>query len=387
MRIEMIAKSLRGIAAAFVIGTASVAVASVASVSVAQAAGVRAEVGKPLQQALKLAKEGKGPAAMAEIRKAESVKKLTAYERKTIAQMKQYVMVTTGDFSGGVTNATIAKAKFAHDLRARRYHDVVTTDAQLLKKFGVYDFRSQYIVAQAYYQMRQYRTAYDLLKGMGNSDQVIKLRMASASKLGDNAAVSQAAEDLVLKGKKEFWQFLFAAADNTRGLKDEESLGIFRVRVLTDRMRNGDDYSNATQLAILLNYPQEAARIQEAGFKAKVLSGTRQQRLLARARQSAAQQEKQMAALASQAYAAKTGDPLVKLAETYWGIGQYKEALDAAKAGLKKGVKDSDQAQMVLGMAYAGLREHGQAVRAFHRIRGAKAKVVARLWSVYARTR
>ncbi len=56
----MIAKSLRGIAAAFLIGTASVAVATVATVGVAQAAGVRAEVGKPLQEALSLAKAGKG---------------------------------------------------------------------------------------------------------------------------------------------------------------------------------------------------------------------------------------------------------------------------------------------------------------------------------------
>jgi hypothetical protein len=387
MRIEMIAKSLRGIAAAFVIGTASVVVASVASVGVAQAAGVRPAVGKPLQEALNLAKAGKGRAAMAAIRKAEHVSKLTSYERKVIAQTKQYVMVKTGDFSGGVTNATTAKAKFAHDYNARRYHDVVTTDAQLLKKFGVFDFRSQYLVAQAYYQMRQYRTAYDLLQRMGNSDQVINLRMACAVKMGNSAAVGHAAEQLVLKGKKQYWRYLFVAADNTRGLKDEESLGIYRVRVLTGRMRNADDYSQATQLAILLNYPQEAARIQEAGFKAKVLSGTRQERLLARAKQSAAQQEKQMAALANQAHAAKTGDPLVKLAETYWGIGQYKEALAAAKAGIKKGVKDNDHAQMVLGMAYAGLRDHSQAVRAFHRIHGAKAKVVARLWSVYARTR
>ena len=382
----MIAKSLRGVAAAFLIGTASVAVATVATVGVAQAAGVRAEVGKPLQEALKLAKDGKGSAALAEVRKAEGVSHLTAEERKVIDQTKQYVMVKTGDFSGGVTNATTAKAKFAHDYSSRRYHDVVTTDAQLLKKFGAFDGQSELLVAQAYYEMGQYRTAYDLLQRMGSSDQVISLRMAAASKMGNSAAVGSAAEELVLKGQKKYWPYLFTAADNTRGLNDEDSLGIYRVRMLTGFMRNGDDYSNATQIAILLNYPQEAARIEQAGFDAKVLSGTRQERLLARAKESGAQQEKQMDALAKQAHAAKTGDPLVKLAETYWGIGKYQDALDAAQEGVKKGVKDTDQAQMVIGMAYTGLKKGSQAVRAFRKITDPKVKAVANLWSVYART-
>ena len=382
----MIAKSLRGIAAAFLIGTASVAAAGIATVSVAQAAGVRPDVGKPLQEALKLAKAGKGRAAMAEIHKAEGVKKLTAEERKVIDQTKQYVMVKTGDFSGGVNNATTAKAKFAHDYNARRYHEVVTTDAQLLKKYGAFDFRSQLLVAQSYYQMRQYKTAYGLLNRMGDSDQVISLRMATASKMGDSEAVGQAAEQLVLKGQKKYWPYLFTAADNTHGLKDEETLGIYRVRQLTGFMRNADDYSNATQIAILLNYPQEAARIEQSGFDAKVLSGTRQERLLARAKQSAEQQAKQMAALAKSAHAAKTGDALVKLGETYWGIGQYQEALDAAQAGLKKGVKDEDHAQLVIGMAYTGLKKSSQAVRALRKVKDPKAKVVARLWTVYART-
>lgn len=382
----MIAKCLRGVAAALVIGTASVVAVSLSTATVAEAAGVRPQVGKPLQEAIALAKKGNGRAALAKVREAEHVSHLTAEEKKVIGQTKQYVMVATGDFSGGVTNATTAKAKFAHDYSRRRYNDVVTTDAQLLKKYGVFDGRSQLLVAQAYYQMGRYRTAYDLLRRMGNSDSVISLRMAAASKMGDTEAVGHAAEQLVVKGQKKYWRYLFISADNTRGLSDEETLGVYRVRLLTGFMRDADDYSNATQVAILLKYPQEAASISEAGFKAKVLSGTRQERLLARAKQSAAEQQKEMDALVKQAHAAKTGDKLVKLAETYWGIGDYKEALAAAEDGLKKGVTDSDHAHMVLGMAYTGLRRSSQAVRAFRQIKDPKAKAVARLWSVYART-
>ncbi len=322
----MIRNSLRGLSVALVLGTATVAVASLATVGVAQADGVRPAVGKPLQEAVSLAKAGKGSAALAKVRQAEGVGNLTSAERKVIAQTKQYVQVSTGNFSGGVTNSTTAKAKFAADYRAGRYHDVVSTDADLLKKFGAYDFQSQLLVAQAYYQMRDYKTAVRLLKGLGSSEQVVKLKMAAAAKMGDNDAVREAAEGLVLKGQSQFWRYLLTAADNTHGLNDEETLGIYRVRLRTGQMRNQDDYSTATQLAILLGYPQEAVAIQQKGFDDKVLSGIRQQKLLAQAQKAAAEQVAQFGKLVKDAQAAKTGEPLIKLAEVYWGVGKFQEA-------------------------------------------------------------
>lgn len=383
----MIAKSLRGVAAAFLIGTASVAVAGIATIGVAQAAGVRPAVGKPLQEAISLAKAGKSSAAMAKIREAEDVKNLSGDERKVIDQTKEYVAIKTGNFSGGVTNANTAKAKFATDYSARRYRDVVGTDADLLKKYGAYDFQSQLIVAQAYYEMGEYKMAMSLLNGLGSGDQVVSLKMAAASKMGDSQAVGQAAEQLVLKGQTKYWPYLFTAADNTPGLNDEESLGVYRVRLLTGNMRGPEDYSNATQLGILLGYPQEAVAFEQKGFDAKILSGPRQERLMAKAKEGAAQQQAQMAQIDKQAHAAKSGDALIKLSEVYWGLGRYQDGLDAAEAGIKKGVKDSDQAQIALAMNYTGLKKSSQAVRALAKISDPKQKAVARLWSVYARTR
>lgn len=383
----MNAKYLRGVAAALLIGTATVAAAGVSTVSVAEAAGVRPEVGKPLQEAIGLAKSGKGSAAMAKVREAEGVKGLSSAEQKAISQTKEYVAVTTGNFSGGVNNATTAKAKFAADYRAGRYHDVVGQDAEYLKKYGVFDANSQLIVAQAYYQSGQYRAAMKYLDSLGSSAQVVQLKLAVAAKLGDTDAQADAAEALVLRGESKYWPYLFAAADHAPGLSDESTLGIYRVRLLTGNMRNADDYSVTTQIAIQLGYPQEGLAVQQKGFDEKVLSGARQERLLALAKKQAAEQAAKMPAMIKQAQAAKDGDPLLKIAEIQWGMGKYQDAKDSVEAALQKGVKDEGHAQIVLGMADTGLKKTSEAVHALAKVKDPKEKVVAHLWSVYARTK
>lgn len=372
----MIGNSLRGLAVALILGTATVAVASLSTVGVAQAAGVRSSVGKPLQEAISLAKAGKGSAAMAKVRQAESAKNLTGNEKKMIAQTKHYVEVTTGP-----------QAKIYADYNAGRYRDVVTTDAELLRRSGAMNGTYQFVIAGAHFKLGQYRATINALKGLGDSERVVKLRMAAASKLGDSDSVREAAEGLVLKGQKQYWPFLLTAADNTHGLNDEQTLGIYRVRLRTGHMRSQEDYSTATQLGILLGYPQEAVAIQQKGFDDKVLSGTRQQRLLDQAKKAAAEQIATMGKMVKQAHAAKSGDALIKLAEVYWGIDKYQDAVDAAEAGIAKGVKDDNHAELVLGMGYTGLKNKSKAARAFAKIKSdPQEKVIARLWSVYARS-
>lgn len=383
----MIAKSLRGVAAALLIGTASASMAVLSAVNVAEAAGVRPEVGKPLQEAISLAKDGKGSAALAKVKEAESVANLTAAEKQTIAQTQEYIATKTGNFSGGVTNATTAKAKFATDYNGGRYHDVVSSDADLLKKYGAYDGQSQLVVAQAYYEMRDYSSALRLLNGLGDSDSVLSLKMAVAAKLGDSAAQSDVAEKLVLKGQSKYWPYLLSAADNTHGLTDRQTLDVYRVRMLTGQMRNAEDYSNAAQLAILLDLPQEGLDIQQKGFDQKILADGRQERLLDQAKKLTAAQAAKLPALATQADKAKTGDALLKLGEIYTSMGRNADAVSAIESGIAKGVKDPNDAQIRLGRAYLGDKKTSQALKAFASVKDdPKAKMDARLWTVYVRS-
>jgi len=392
----MIGKTLRALSAAFLVGTASIAIAGVATTQMAEAGTVRPAVGKPLQDALSLANSGKINAALAKVKEAESVSDLTSAERDTINQMKNYILAKSGDpsvyenmIASGQGSAAVAKELLSAHYNARQYGKVIQ-DEEVLRRFGALDAQSQMVIAQAYYLSGNYSGAVKYLHaimGGGGTQQQLELLMNCASKVGDEDSVRTAAERLILQGKPQYWVYYLGSADRTKGLSDHQTLDIYRLRILTNSMRNADDYSLATQLAIQMGFPVEAQAIQQKGFDAKVLAGERQQRLLNMAKTQAAQTQADLAKTAAAAAKAPTGEPLVKLGEAYWGMGRYQDALAAVQSGISKGVTDKNNAQMALGLAYAGLKDYAKAAKAFEAADGDdKAQVISRLWTVYARS-
>ncbi len=355
-----------------------------APISSAQAATVRPAVGKPLQQAVALANAGKGAAATAKVHEAESVGGLTGGEQAAIAQTRNYIAAKTG--AGG--SAVGCKAKFATDYNAGRYRDVVGADASCMRKGGGFDFQSQVIVAQAYYLMGDYGSAIRLLKGLGNSDQVLSLLMSAAGKQGDTQTEGQVAERLILQGQSKYWTYMLAAADATRGLTDHENLDIYRIRYLTGNMRNAEDYELMTQLAIELHFPTEAVTVAQKGFAVKLLQGDRDMRLINLAQTQAAKDVAGFANLQKQANASKTGDLLVQYGENLWGMGKFDDAVNAIQAGIKKGnLSKAAEAQISLGIAQLSAGQKPAAAQTFAGVKGdPAAQAVAHLWTVYARS-
>ena len=68
----------------------------------AQAQGVRAEVGKPLQQASEYLKQGKAKEALAKVREADAVGNKTAAEQLTIDRMKAAAAQRAGDMGTAI---------------------------------------------------------------------------------------------------------------------------------------------------------------------------------------------------------------------------------------------------------------------------------------------
>jgi hypothetical protein len=363
-------------------GAALVGSATLPLVSTAQAATVRPAVGRPLQAAISLANQGQAGAALAKVREAESVSGLTGSEQAAIAQTRAYIGAKTG--AGG--SAVGCKAKFANDYNGGRYREVVGEDADCLRKSGGYGYSDEIIVAQAYYLMGDYNTAIRMLRGMGDSDQVLSLLMSAAGKAGDTQTEGAVAERLILKGQSKYWTYLLAAADNTRGLTDHENLDIYRVRYATGSMRNSEDYELMTQLAIQLGFSQEAQGVAQKGFDVKLLQGERDTRLLNLAKTQAAKDSANLANLQKQAEKAKNGDLFVKLGENLWGYGKTQDAVTAIQAGIKKGATQPNDAQMALGIALLSAGQKDAALRAFTSVKGTPAaQTVAHLWSVYTR--
>src|SRR5579862_3403080 len=117
----MTIRTLRAAAAALLLGTASVAGVALMGASPAMAVTLRMAVGKPLQEAVALYKQGNYQGAKAKVEEAEAVSGKTAEETAAINQMKDAIAVASGD-----TNTPKgALAKFAKDYAAGKYKETI----------------------------------------------------------------------------------------------------------------------------------------------------------------------------------------------------------------------------------------------------------------------
>lgn len=380
----MFPKTMRAVATAFLVGTAAVGAATVLSATPVQAA-VRASVGKPLQAAIAAANSGNYEAAMSELKKASSTPNLSAEEKKYITQTQDFIAVKSGG-KVGVTNAVGAQAKFAADYRARKYKDVIA-DADLLKKYNALTPRNKQLIAQAYYLLRDFSGCMRYTRSVNIPD-VWELQMRCAYDAHDDATYSETLVKLVASTKKpEYWNRLIKFAEGAKALSDQQSLDIYRVKYMSGAMNSPDDYFVLAQYALQFGFASEAKSVIDAGVKKGLLKGSRAQRLEKMANDSIASNLRNLPRTVKEANSAKTGDLLVKLGEDYCGMGRGKDAVAAVKAGIAKGVKDKDNAQIRLGQAYYAAGDKTSALHAFDKVKASgNTKLVADMWSLLVRT-
>jgi tetratricopeptide (TPR) repeat protein len=380
----MISRSLRS-AALSLLFACGVAVST-------HAAGVRPQVGKPLQAAIALANRGNASGATAAVHQAESVGGLTAAEQQAINQTKEFIAAKTGNFSGGGGSSTAARAKFAADYNAGRYTAVTGEDVDLLRKYGAFTASDQIIVAQAYYLSGRAEQAVNYLKpltsGAHPSEAALKLMYSAAYKAGDSDAMRTALYSLVGDyNRPEYWSNLLQVSESAKGLKDNQTLDLYRLRLRTGSMKTADDYTTAAEMALEFGSANEAADIVQKGLDAKALSGDRAAKLLNTAKAQAATDAANLAKNEAAAAKGKSGDGLVRIGQELSGAGNAQEAIKDIQAGIQKGVTDKANAQVRLGVAYLAAGQKAQAIDAFNAVPKTDANnaMIARLWSLYAR--
>jgi hypothetical protein len=378
-------RSLRAVAAALLLGTASLAGVAVLTTTPA-AAAVRASVGKPILEAQSLAQQKNWKAAMAKVEEAEAVSGKTAEEANIVKQMKDYIAVNSGDTSTAIG----AKAKFANDYNANKFKDVIA-DADALKKTGALDANSMQIVAQAYFKAGDNAGCVKYIKSNFSSpnDTTLELLMRCAYDNQDDATQRSALETLVAHtGKAEFWNNLLKISEHAQGMRDHDTLDIYRLKLLTGTISGKDEYTTLAQLAMQLANYAEAQSVLEKGQAAKILTDDRTNKLLGLAKsQGAAQLASQAKDLAA-ANAAPQGDDLVKIGEEQIGQGKAKDAIATIQAGLKKPLADKSNGTIRLGMAYLYAGQKADAAKTFDSVKGPagdKAAMIAHLWALYAR--
>jgi hypothetical protein len=377
----MIAKKLRAVATALVLGTAALA-----ALSVSADAALRKVVGQPLQDAQSMAKSGNFSGACSKVKQAEGVGGLTAEESRVVKQMKDYVAAVSKG-SACADSAIGAQAKFDADYRAGRYREAIN-DEDMLRKEGVLNGNMQVVIAQAYYQLGDYRGCVRYAnEHSGAGADMLKRGMLCAFKAGDDALSLQMAEQLVsVSPSPENWNQLLSQAERAKQLSDPQTLDIYRLKFATGTMKGADDYFTLAQLLLAARLPSEANQVVERGVQAKLLVDQRAQRLVGLVKQSMAGDVANIGKALAAAHKAPKGDDLVKVGEDLTGMGKYQDAINAIQAGIAKGVTDPDNAQTRLALALYGAKQKAQALSALDKAgKSANGKMIAHIWALYIR--
>jgi len=359
---------------------------SILGTGAALAQSVSAAVGKPLIEARQLAEAGKYREAMAAANAAGGAAK-TPYENKQVEQTKQYIAIKSGDASIG--GALGAKAKFANDYNAGRWKEVIA-DGEGLAKTNSLDANSHLVIAQAYYQLHDSKGCMNYIRSHGlGGETALQTLQRCAFDAGDEATQRSALEQLVgATGKSDHWKSLLRLTERSRGLKDHNTLDIYRLKSMTGNLETAADVMVYAQFAMQMNSPAEAKTTVEKGVASKMLNpDNRTERLLKLATDRTNAYVANFGKALADAQKQSQGDALVALGEGQVGQGKAKEAIATIQSGLAKGMKDPAEGQLRLGYAYLAAGQRGEAIKAFSEVKGDdKTMMVAHLYSLAARS-
>jgi len=202
------------------------------------------------------------------------------------------------------------------------------------------------------------------------------------------AEAAKTLEGLVANyGDPTAWAQLIAITINqTKGLKEAEALNFYRLRMAANAKCTVDDYQTMALVADEAGYPVEAEMYLEHGLaNHDITASDKAGSLLASIRPKAARDRATIDGFVKVANARKIGDYDLKLANTYMGYQRYADAAAAAQRAIAKGgLKNPQDAQLVLGTALAAEGQNAQAVDALSKVSGGANGAAAHLWTVYA---
>jgi hypothetical protein len=377
------------------------------SAAQAQSDAVRAEVGKPLQQAAELLKANKAKEALAKVREAEAVPNKSAAEQLTIDRMRgaaaaragetqtairSYEAVLASGKAGQAEQAQIA-AQLAYLYSQAKDWNKTREWAQKAKSLGGNATELDKLLAYVNAQTgdfsaiaRDAQASIDAAeKAGGRPSEADLLTLADAlRRTGNTAGQTAVLEKLVAYyPKKEYWAAVLGRIQNKPGFAGRHALDVMRLRRETKTLDTTEDYIEMAQMALQEYQAAEGKAVLEEGFARGLLGkgadAERQKRLLALATQRAADAPKALAEAESEA---KSGDALVRVGLAYTGLGQYDKGIALIQKGIAKGdLKHPDDARLDLGIAYLRAGNKAKAAEAFRSVKGTDgAADLARLW-------
>jgi hypothetical protein len=374
------------------------------------AQALRAQVGKPLQQAGELLKAGKSKEAMVKVREADTAPGKSAAEQLTIERMRGAVAQRAGDHATAIkafeavwASSKLAGAEQAQIAESLAYAYAQTQDfakaQQWLDKAqqaGGNSAQLQQMQAWLQTQTGDYAAiARDAAAAIAAAEKAGKrpaeadlLRLADAYQRTRNPAYNGIVEKLLFSHpKKDYWAAYLVRLPRKPGFADRYALDVLRLKLASGTMATTDDYMDMAQLALQGGYPAEATKIMERGYASGALGtgaeAERHKRLRDLALRQEADSSASIAVRASEAASKKDGNALVQIGTVFVTMGEADKGIALIEQGIALGgLKRPDDARLRLGMAQQqSAKSKAKAAPTLRSVKGSDGSAdIARLW-------
>ncbi|MCC2961938.1 tetratricopeptide repeat protein [Massilia sp. IC2-278] len=391
-----------GLALAALGFTAATPVIGLAPAHAAEA--VRAEIGKPLQAAQALMKQGKHKDALAKLREADKVSNKTANESFLIERVRASAASSAGDYDTAAKSfeALIASGKLSAGERGQfsegligiymRGGDLNKANEAIQRQLKDRDDpKLRAYLLQNYYKQGNVAALESELRaaeksGRMNEDMLGMLANIQLKK-NDKVGYVNTIEKLAASyPKAQYWNDLLNRVQGKPGFSGRLAVDVYRLKLANNLLKKPSEYMEMAQLVLQAKAPAEALKIIDKGYKSGALgTGTdaaRHQRLKDLAEKTLAEQNKGIAALEAEYTAAKDNDNLVGLGYSLVQSGQADKGLKLMENAIKAGgLKYPDEAKLRLGEAYAAAGKKQQAINTLKTVAGKDGTAdLARYW-------
>jgi tetratricopeptide (TPR) repeat protein len=342
-------------------------------------AGLPPAVGNPLKEAQRLA--GSNPSgAQAKIQQARAAA-TGADQKHAVCQMAQYVYGKAGNYAAlaqemqscGASTIQTARAYYT----ARNYDKAVEFGG----KAGGPD--GKLIVAQSFFQLGNTAKAIEAYKALvaaaPKSDYFAQLASLQF-KSGDKKGYSETLEKMIRRDPSpQNWKALLGNLKK-QPMADSAKLALYQLVLQTGNMDGAGDYQEMAKLAMVTGAPTMAKTLLETAVAGKAIPADATTLGLVKSAQGRIAGATADIARFS---ASVSGNDVARAARTYFGAGQYPQAIALLDKSAKMG-NSAAEANLYLGLTYLKTGNKAAAVAAFKAIpAGSVYADVGALWNLY----
>jgi tetratricopeptide (TPR) repeat protein len=363
------------------------------------------DVAKPLMAAQTAIQAKNWPEAIAKVEEAQALPNKTPYDQYMTDELGWYAYVQNKDYpkAAEALERAMASGFVPDEDKPQRLRALTQLNLQDKVYPKAIQFGEQYLalkpddqeiaiaIAQAHYLSGDVQGAKAAAEKLVSSSQkpsepALLLALRTSYELKDDTSTLHALEGLVRHyPQPKYWEDLLNNA--LFRTKDDRALrALYRLMNDTSTLDKGEEYGEMGSTLVTGGFPTEAKQVLERGMAANVFQGdakSRAQQDLDRAKSGATADAKEMATASQQLSNAKTGMQMVGIGKLYFSNGDYDKAVDALQKGLAKGgVTDTDDVNMLIGIADSRAGKTNEARTAFDAVKDPKLMDVARLWKI-----